>query len=141
MFQVRILNAGLSYDIKRLTRLSNFSTNFASSLIPVGRRISSSHRHSSVVTGLRIYTANNNVDADPVKYRIEGRGMMAGANIETRHSDKCLVLDSYSDAYRIAAGNCASNDSNQRFYMNELGEIRAGRRCTPPRRKVPYTTI
>ena len=87
MFQVRILNADLSYDIKRLTRLSNFSTNFASSLIPVGRRISSSHRHSSVVTGLHIYTANNNVDADPVKYRIEGRGMMAGANIETRHSE------------------------------------------------------
>jgi len=88
-----------------------------------GMIVSPSHGRMSVVTGLRIYTANNNPDADPVKYQIEGRGMTS-TNIKTRHGNKCWLLDSHSDGYRISlTSNCAS-DQNQQFYMNELGEIR-----------------
>lgn len=102
-----------------LTR--TFCALFASSAM----KISPSHRRASVVTGLRLYAANNNAGADPMAFRVEGRGMVAGANIQTRHSNKCLQLEYYSGDYRISlAGSCLTSEDDQLFYMNELGEIR-----------------
>lgn len=91
-----------------------------------GMTISPAHGRLSVVTGLRVYTANNNPNADPMKYQIEGRGL-ASANIKTRHGNgsKCWLLNSYSNGYRISlTDNCASDQNDQQFSMNEYGEIR-----------------
>jgi hypothetical protein len=88
-------------------------------------RISPISNKLSVVTGLRLYVANNLAGADPVQYRVEGRETISGTNLQTRHSNKCLVVTSVSDGYRITvASSCASEQSDQQFYMNELGEIR-----------------
>ena len=76
----------------------------------------------SVVTSLRIYMANNNPGADPVKYRISGR-LMSGANVKNSVNGLCW---SVGDQYGILMGdhNCSSTDSRQKFFMNERGEIR-----------------
>ena len=98
---------------------------FWSQFVPVGMMISPLHTKLSVATGLCIYVANNNPGADPVKYRVEGREMVSGTHLKTRHSNKCLVVTSVSDGYRITlAESCENDQSNQQFYMNELGEIR-----------------
>ena len=84
--------------------------------------ISPSHGRTSVVTGLRIYMANNNPGADPVKYRISGR-LMSGANVKNNVDGLCWSVE---EQYGILMGNakCSSNDRRQKFFMNELGEIR-----------------
>jgi len=86
-----------------------------------GMSISPSHGRMSVVTGLRIYTANNNPNADPVKYRIKGRNM-GGANVKDRRYNSCWWLN---DSQRInPTADCDSSSPRQKFYMNDLGEIR-----------------
>lgn len=87
-------------------------------------RISPPHDSLSVVTGIRIYTANNYPQYDPVQYRIEGRTAVTGANVRNRQNNECMVVVNYSDGYRVTTANCDSNDKDQQFYMNELGEIR-----------------
>lgn len=83
-----------------------------------GMQISPSHGYLSVVTGLRIYTANNNPKADPIKYRIEGKGL-SGANINTRVGSLCWQ---YSD-YWLGLAICDSTSTMQKFYLNAIGEI------------------
>jgi len=85
-----------------------------------GVRIAPLHGRMSVATGLRLYSSNNNHGADPVKYRIEGRGM-PGAIIRTRESDECLDLSEYT---LVLSSGCGSRNYNLRFHFNELGEIR-----------------
>ena len=94
---------------------------FAQSSI-IGIIISPSHGLMSVVTSLRIYMANNNPGADPVKYRISGR-LMSGANVKNSVNGLCWSVE---DQYGILMGNhnCSSTDSRQKFFMNERGEIR-----------------
>jgi len=109
-----------------------------------GMRISPSHGRSSVVTGLRIYTANNNPGADPVQYSIEGRESATanGANILTRHNGKCWNLNTVSGGFTVELSNrCEMNESDQVFYMNDLGEIRAKSlpgKCMDPRYGLAY---
>jgi hypothetical protein len=86
-----------------------------------GVRIAPLHGRMSVATGLRLYSSNNNHGADPVKYRIEGRGM-PGAILRTRQSDECLDLSDYTLAL---SSDCGSRNYNLRFHFNELGEFRA----------------
>jgi len=73
----------------------------------LGIIVSPSHRRMSVMTGLCIYTANNNPAADPVKYRISGR-LMSGANVKVRgQNDLCWSVTSEA----ILLGfTCSSSD-------------------------------
>lgn len=93
------------------------------------------HGNMSVVTGLRIYTANNNPNADPVKYRIRGR-TMGGALVKGRVDNRCWNVNSNN---RISSENCDASSARQRFYMNDLGEIRVKSHpalCLDPRNEV-----
>jgi hypothetical protein len=89
----------------------------------LGVIVSPSHGMLSIVTGLRIYTANNNPAADPIKYRISGRRRVPGANVKNIIDGKCWSVDDY---YGILMGNavCSASDPRQRFFLNSLGEIR-----------------
>ena len=82
--------------------------------------ISPSHGRMSVVTGLRIYTANNNPNADPVKYRIAGR-YTSGANVNFRMDGLCWWVNGNN---RLKSATCDSVSLSQRFYMNDINEIR-----------------
>ena len=88
-----------------------------------GIMISPSHGQMSVVTGLRIYMANNNPGADPVKYLVSGR-LMSGANVKNSVNGLCWSVDEQYGSILMGNANCSSNDSRQKFIMNELGEIR-----------------
>ena len=73
------------------------------------------------MTGIRIYTGNNNPDADPVKYRIEGRGI-SGANIKIDlFVNKCATMDSYYIKILPCQGPITPS---QKFELTEFGEIR-----------------
>ena len=80
-----------------------------------------SNGRESVVTGLRIYTANNNPHADPAQYRISGR-QMSGANVKHEETGLCWGVD--SSMFLIGTYTCSSLDPSQKFYMNDIGEIR-----------------
>ena len=99
---------------------------------PAGMQFSPSHGRLSVLTGLRIYTAHNNPKADPIKYQIRGRHL-GGANIKDRFSKECWQMN---DIYRInPSPNCDPSSPSQKFYMNDLGEIRVKSlpgRCLDP---------
>ena len=73
------------------------------------------------MTGLRIYTADNNPDGDPIKYRISGR-MLTGANVKNTGNGKCWGVN----AAGILMGNCTCSvsDPKQKFYMSATGDIR-----------------
>lgn len=75
---------------------------------------------ASVVTGLRIYPANNSPGGDPVKYRLQGRGM-SGANVKVRYNNKCWEVNDFKVEAKI---NCENTKPSQRFYINERNEIR-----------------
>lgn len=91
-------------------------------LLSLGFKITPSHNRKSVVTALRIYTANNNPGADPVAYRLQGRDI-SGANVRTRHaSDICWDLD--LEGYQLVMNSCDSEKQSQRFYMTLQGEIK-----------------
>lgn len=75
----------------------------------------------SIVTGLRIYTANNNPGADPMKYRISGRSM-SGANVKNTVDGKCWSVD--NSGILMGNADCSASDPRQRFFMNSLSEIR-----------------
>lgn len=103
-----------------------------------GMKITPSHGRWSVVTGLRVYTANNNAGADPIKYRIEGR-VLGGANMRVRYANRCL--QSYNNGRVRTTANCDTSSLSQRFYMNELGEIRSKYNpglCLDPRYGISY---
>lgn len=89
--------------------------------------VSPSHGQMSVVTSLRLYTANNHPGADPVRYRISGR-LMSGANVKNSVNGLCWSVGgtaSYGYGNALMGNtNCSSSDSRQKFYMNALGEIR-----------------
>lgn len=90
------------------------------SLRTIGIVVSPSHGKESVVTGIRIYTANNSPNTDPVKIRLEG-GAMSGALVTSRHNTGfCWAIVDYW----VKVAICDSNDPTQRMYMNSLGEIR-----------------
>ncbi len=73
------------------------------------------------MTGLRVFTANNNPDADPVKYRISG-SIMSGANVKNRGNDLCWSVG--DNGLLLGNATCKISDPHQKFFMNELGEIR-----------------
>jgi len=75
----------------------------------------------SVVTGLRIYTADNNPDADPIKYRISGR-MLTGANVKNMGTGKCWGVD--GDGFLMGNYICSVSDPKQKFYMSVKGDLR-----------------
>ncbi len=74
-----------------------------------------------MVTGLRVFTANNNPDADPAKYRISG-SIMSGANVKNILDNLCWSVSDNGLLWGNAT--CRINDPHQKFFMNELGEIR-----------------
>ncbi|KAL7554934.1 hypothetical protein ACHAWF_018496 [Thalassiosira exigua] len=86
-----------------------------------GMQISPSHGRLSVLTGLRFYMANNNPGADPMRYRVKGRAM-AGANVKTRHDNTSCWK--FNGSYITLVSSCSTTSNDQRFYMNEIGEIR-----------------
>ena len=89
-------------------------------LLLLGFKITPSHGRKSIVTALRIYTANNNPNADPIAYRLQGRDI-SGANVRTRYaSDICWDLD----LYQVVMSSCDSEKQSQRFYMTSQGEIK-----------------
>jgi hypothetical protein len=90
-------------------------------IIRVGVIVSPTHGWMSVVTGLRVFMANNNPDADPVKYRILG-SIMSGANVNNIVDDLCWSVS--DDGLLLGNAICSINDPHQKFFMNELGEIR-----------------
>ena len=84
---------------------------------------SPSHGQMSVVTGLRLYMANNQPGADPFKYRISGR-LMSGANVKSSNGLCWSAGGSSYGTPLMGNANCSISDSRQKFYMNERGEIR-----------------
>ena len=90
-------------------------------IIRLGVIVSPTHGWMSVVTGLRIFMANNNPDADPIKYRISG-SIMTGANINNIVDDLCWSVS--DDGLLLGNATCRINDPHQKFFMNEQGEIR-----------------
>lgn len=79
------------------------------------------HRRYSVVTGLRIYPANNNPGADPVWYTLQGRSRM-GVKIKDAAYNMCWYADS---SYYIKFGDCSNSSDEYLFYTNMIGEIRS----------------
>lgn len=75
----------------------------------------------TVVTGLRIFSANNNPGADPIKYRISG-SIMSGANVKNTVDNLCWRVS--DNGILLGNADCTINDPHQMFFMNELGEIR-----------------
>lgn len=85
----------------------------------------------SVVSGLRIYPANNHPGADPRRYTLHGRNK-PGVKIKGADSNLCWYINSDN---KIATGNCNNDGDEYLFYRNELGEIRSPKhigRCLDP---------
>ena len=73
------------------------------------------------MTGLRLYMANGDPGADPVKYQISGR-LLPPSSILNKSDNRCWGI---SSDYWLTAGNvCSTSDIRQRLYMNTKGEIR-----------------
>jgi hypothetical protein len=90
-------------------------------ILHLGIIVTPSLGRESVVTGLRIYTADNNPNADPTKYRVSGR-MLTGANVKNTGTGKCWGVD----ATGILRGTytCSVTDPSQKFYMTAKNEIK-----------------
>jgi hypothetical protein len=90
-------------------------------ILHLGIVVTPSTGRESVVTGLRIYTADNNPGADPIKYRISGR-MLTGANVKNTGTGKCWGVDNAG----ILRGTytCSVSDHKQKFYMSAKGDLR-----------------
>ncbi|EJK48510.1 hypothetical protein THAOC_32683, partial [Thalassiosira oceanica] len=87
----------------------------------------------SIATGIRVYTANNDPDSDPLFYVVEGRDK-PGVKIKNVGSNSCWYI---TDNSTIDMGDCDSSESEYLFYTNNWGEIRSSApnhigRCVDP---------
>jgi len=73
------------------------------------------------VTGLRLYMANGDSGADPIKYQISGR-LMGDSSFKNRRDNLCWSIN--DDFWLVPNSVCSSSDIRQQLYMNTLGEIR-----------------
>lgn len=89
-----------------------------------GMKLTPSHHKMSIVQGIRVYTANNNPGADPVKYSVFGRYLPNGAQtyIIWQGGTYCWYVD--QSGWMYATPQCDPTAPNQQFYTNDLGEIR-----------------
>lgn len=85
--------------------------------------VTPTHGMFSIVTGMRIFTANNNPGADPVKYSIQGR-YQSGSIVQDRMHNKCWELSPEIGNKVILTGACDDANPNQRFYVTADNEIR-----------------
>ena len=75
----------------------------------------------SVATGLRIYTADNNPDDDPIKYCISGR-ILTGANVKNTGTGNFCGVD--ATGILLGTYTCSVSEPQQKFYMSDNGDIR-----------------
>ena len=85
--------------------------------------VTPTHGRMSLVSGMRIYTPNNNPGADPMKYAIQGRHQ-SGSGVQDRMDDKCWELSPLDGNKIILTESCDDSNPNQRFYMTANNEIR-----------------
>jgi hypothetical protein len=116
------VNNDLHQLVDRTTNKINLNRENHLGRIP-GIVVTPTHGNMSVVTGMRIYTANNNPDADPVKYAIEGR-YESGSRVQDRMQDRCWELIPESGNKIVPTASCDDANPNQRFYFTPENEIR-----------------
>ena len=75
----------------------------------------------SITTGIRVYTANNDPDSDPLFYLVEGRDK-PGVKVKNVGSNSCWYI---TDDDTIGMGDCDNSGYEYLFYTNNWGEIRS----------------
>ncbi|KAL7553976.1 hypothetical protein ACHAWF_017328 [Thalassiosira exigua] len=83
-----------------------------------GVAILPTHGKMSVVTGMRIYTANNEARGDPVRYKLQGR-KEGDSLIRSGRDGKCWEVDVGSGTYGIKFVTCNGN-LFQKFYLRHV---------------------
>ena len=75
----------------------------------------------SIVSGIRIYTANNDAGSDPRRYLLQGRNK-PGAKIKNVNTETCWHITAN---FTIASGDCSNEGDEYLFYTNRFGELRS----------------
>lgn len=85
--------------------------------------VTPTHGRQSAVTGMRIFTANNNPGADPVRFALQGRSE-SGSRVQDKLYNKCWELVPSSGNLVSLTSSCDDSNPNQRFYQTPANEIR-----------------